>query len=145
MVTKTKILTGLLLTLFFRLAPAWLNTLRLIIRWMRLFLAPAATWKTPAPIIRPKPLLASWVSAMSAAPTFQAYPGFNTSDRILLEVNVAGGVFDFGILDTSQVHARTTTFTVRDYLSSGYSVQLTGSPPRNGSYTLSADEQCRLL
>lgn len=71
-----------------------------------------------------------------SSPNFQAYAGFNTSDRILLEVNVNGGTFDFGTLATDKVSARSTTFTVRDYLSSGYTVQLLGTPPRNGNYVL---------
>jgi len=72
-----------------------------------------------------------------SSPNFQAQAGFNTTDRILLELNVNGGVFDFGTLDTTQAVARTTTFTVRDYLSSGYTVQITGTPPRYAnSYTL---------
>jgi hypothetical protein len=71
-----------------------------------------------------------------SSPNFQAYAGFNTSDRILLEVVVNGGTFDFGTLSTTQASARSTTFTVRDYLSSGYTIQMLGTPPKNSNYTL---------
>jgi hypothetical protein len=71
-----------------------------------------------------------------SSPNFQAYAGFNTSDRILLELNVSGGVFDLGVLDTTQAAARSTTFTIRDYLSSGYTVQVVGHTPQNTNYFL---------
>lgn len=71
-----------------------------------------------------------------SSPNFQAYAGFNTSDRIVLEVIVNGGSFDFGTLSTTQAKARTTTFSVKDYLSSGYTVQVVGTPPKNTNYTL---------
>ncbi len=71
-----------------------------------------------------------------SSPNFQAYAGFNTSDRILLELNVAGGTFDLGTLDTAQAAARATTFTVRDFLSDGYTVQIVGKTPRNTNYFL---------
>lgn len=67
---------------------------------------------------------------------YQTYSGFNTTDKILLEVAVTGGVFDLGTLSTTQTKAITTTFTVRDYLSSGYVVQIGGNPPTNGNHSL---------
>jgi hypothetical protein len=73
-----------------------------------------------------------------SSPNFQANAGFNTTDRILLEVNVTGGVFDLGVLDTSQAKAQTTTFTVRDFLSSGYTVQIVGHTPQNTNHFLTA-------
>lgn len=71
-----------------------------------------------------------------SSPNFQAYAGFNTTNRILLELNVAGGVFDLGILDTSQARAVTTSFTVRDYLSTGYTLQVLGATPSNSGHFL---------
>jgi hypothetical protein len=71
-----------------------------------------------------------------SSPNFQAYAGFNTTDRIVLEVSVVGGIFDLGVLDTSQAKATTTTFTVRDYLSSGYTVQMVGATPSNSGHFL---------
>lgn len=71
-----------------------------------------------------------------SSPNFQAYAGFNTSDRIVLEVIVNGGTFDMGTLTTAQAKAQSTTFSVKDYLSSGYTVQVVGSPPKNSNYTL---------
>lgn len=71
-----------------------------------------------------------------SSPNFQAYAGFNTTNTILLELNVVGGVFDLGVLDTSQAKATTTTFTVRDYLSNGYTIQLLGATPSNSGHYL---------
>ena len=69
----------------------------------------------------------------SASTNYQAYSGFNTTDRPILELAVNGGTFNFGVLDTSVVSALTTTFTVRNYLASGYIVNLVGTPPKNNS------------
>ncbi|HUS26210.1 MAG TPA: hypothetical protein VMY99_02595 [Nevskiaceae bacterium] len=74
----------------------------------------------------------------SASNNYQMYGGFNTTDMPLLEVAVDGGAFDFGILDASTVHTITTTFRIRNYLSSGYVARLTGSAPDNGAHTLTA-------
>ncbi len=71
-----------------------------------------------------------------SSPNFQANAGFNTTNRILLELSVVGGVFDLGVLDTSQASAATTTFTVRDYLSSGYTIQMLGATPSNSGHYL---------
>jgi hypothetical protein len=138
MVTKTKILTGLLLALFFPVGTSLAQYASPSYQVDETFFGSGGNLENSSANYKAKTAAGELGVGNVSSPNFQAYPGFNTSDRILLEVNVAGGVFDFGILDTSQVHARTTTFTVRDYLSSGYSVQLTGSPPRNGSYILSA-------
>ena len=71
-----------------------------------------------------------------SSPNFQAYAGFNTTNRIVLELNVVGGIFDLGVLDTTQAHATSTTFTVRNYLSNGYTVQLLGATPSNSGHYL---------
>jgi hypothetical protein len=49
-----------------------------------------------------------------------------------LAVNVVGGVFDLGALSTSSVAATSTTFTVKNYVSNGYVVMLSGSAPTDG-------------
>lgn len=73
-----------------------------------------------------------------SSPNFQAYAGFNTTNTILMELNVTGGVFDMGVLDESQVKTQQTSFTVKDYLSTGYTVQLLGRPPSNSGHELAA-------
>lgn len=70
-----------------------------------------------------------------SSPNYQAYSGFNTTDVPLLEVSVTGGTFNLGTLDVNAVKAGNTTFTTRDYLSSGYTVQVLGQPPKNASGT----------
>lgn len=71
-----------------------------------------------------------------SSPNFQAFAGFNTTNTILMELNVSGGVFDMGVLDESQVKTQQTTFTVKDYLSTGYTVQVLGRPPSNSGHEL---------
>jgi hypothetical protein len=65
----------------------------------------------------------------SASANYQFNAGFNTTDQPLLEVAVNGGTYDMGILDYGSTGAVTASFTVRNYLSSGYVVVLTGDPP----------------
>lgn len=67
----------------------------------------------------------------TSSANFQAYSGFNTTDTPFLEVYVAGGTYDLGYLDISEVKAMTSVFTVRSYLSTGYTVRLGGKPPSN--------------
>jgi hypothetical protein len=75
----------------------------------------------------------------TSSANYQTYSGFNTTSEPVLEVAVTGGTFDFGVLSTAQVSAITTTFTVRNYLSSGYTVQIGGTAPKNNgsTYTMS--------
>jgi hypothetical protein len=76
----------------------------------------------------------------AASSNYQFNAGFNTTDEELLEVAVSGGVFDLGILDTTTISASSTTFTVRNYLASGYVVRLNGSAPQSpgGTYTFAS-------
>jgi hypothetical protein len=66
-------------------------------------------------------------NASSANYQFQA--GFNTTDIPLLEFVVNGGTFDMGVLDYGITGTATATFSVRNYLSSGYVITMHGSPP----------------
>lgn len=75
---------------------------------------------------------------LSSSPNYQAYAGFNTTNTVLLELNVNGGTFDMGVLDQNQVKTQQATFSVKDYLSTGYTVQLVGRPPSNSGHELTA-------
>jgi hypothetical protein len=72
----------------------------------------------------------------SASTNFQTYSGFNTTDKPVLEVFVTGGTYNLGVLSTTGVSAVSTVFTVRSYLSSGYTVRMGGGAPKNNTYTL---------
>lgn len=76
----------------------------------------------------------------SASANYQFYGGFNTSDRPLLEFAVNGGVYDLGNIDASITGSAVATFTIRNYLSSGYVVLMNGSPPAatGSAYALAA-------
>jgi hypothetical protein len=71
----------------------------------------------------------------SASNNYQFQGGFNTSDRPLLEVAVNGGEYDMGFIDASTTGSAVATFTVRNYLSSGYVIQLNGNAPSLTSTT----------
>lgn len=66
---------------------------------------------------------------LSSSANYQFHAGFNTSDKPLLEVAVNGGEYDMGVLDASTTGAVAASFTVRNYLSNGYVVMLTGNAP----------------
>lgn len=68
----------------------------------------------------------------SSSANYQANSGFNTTDAPVLELNVSGGVFNLGLVDSSAAKYTSTTFSVRSYLSSGYIVKLVGTSPVNG-------------
>lgn len=76
----------------------------------------------------------------AASNNYQFQAGFNTSDEPVLEFAVNGGIYDLGVLDASAPGAVTATFTVRNYLSSGYVVIVNGTSPTlsDGMHTLAA-------
>jgi hypothetical protein len=53
-----------------------------------------------------------------------------------LDVIVDPGESNLGILSSSQTASKTTTVSVRSYLSGGYMLQVTGSPPKYKDHTL---------
>lgn len=63
----------------------------------------------------------------------QANAGFNTKQEPYLEVSVTGGATDLGDLSSSSTATTTSTFYVRAYLASGYSVVIASDPPSYGS------------
>lgn len=73
---------------------------------------------------------------------YQVQGGFNTSDEPILELAVSGGTYDLGTLDAAVTHGAQATFTIRNYLSSGYVVRLAGALPQMtsgaNSHTLAA-------
>lgn len=88
---------------------------------------------------RAKQAAGGLVVGNTASGQYQLYGGFNTNDTPLLEFAVLGGTYDLGILDYGTTNFVTASFTVRNYLSSGYVVTLTGDAPSTtdgGMHTL---------
>jgi hypothetical protein len=69
----------------------------------------------------------------AASAHYQFYGGFNTTDQPLLEFAVSGGTYDLGTIDPTTTGAVQATFTVRNYLSSGYVVILNGTTPSSSN------------
>ncbi len=69
---------------------------------------------------------------------YNAQFGSNTTAEPLLEVITQAGTTDMGVLDTNVTGTATAYIKVRNYLSGGYIVQLTGSPPSQGRHALTA-------
>lgn len=60
-----------------------------------------------------------------------------TDSEPLLEVIVNPGDSNLGELTTERTATKTTTIQVRNYLSGGYMIQVTGAPPKYKNHTLS--------
>lgn len=72
----------------------------------------------------------------SSANTTASFGSIPTDSEPLLEVIVDPGESNLGVLTTEKTATKTTTVRVRNYLSSGYIVQIMGDPPKYGDHTL---------
>lgn len=62
---------------------------------------------------------------------YSARGGFNTDREAVLEMSVASGVVDLGVLDATTTKTGTKTFSVRTFPAYGYSVIIDGTSPTN--------------
>ena len=74
----------------------------------------------------------------SSSASYSALSGANTTDQPLLEVTVAGGNQDMGVLDSTHTGTATNSIKVRTYLSNGYTLQITGATPSQGIHHITA-------
>jgi hypothetical protein len=72
----------------------------------------------------------------TSSSNYKSVASFNTSDTPLLEVIVTGGEHDLGVLDTDTTASLTEEIKVRNYLSNGYVMQISGAPPSVPGHTL---------
>ncbi len=73
-------------------------------------------------------------SASSA--NYSAQLGSNTTDEPLVEVTVTGGNQDLGTVDSTAPGTAIMLIKVRDYLTDGYVMEITGAAPSQGTHTL---------
>lgn len=71
-----------------------------------------------------------------SSPNYQAHAGFNTDRTPFLQFIVNGTNTDIGVLSTSTTSTTTATFSVKNYLSSGYQVVTVSNPPKNNAYSM---------
>lgn len=74
----------------------------------------------------------------TSSPNYQAHAGFNTDRTPYLQFIVNGTNTDIGALSTGSTATTTGTFSVKNYLSSGYSVVTVSNPPKYNTYTMHA-------
>ena len=74
----------------------------------------------------------------SSSSNYQTNSGFNTTAQPGLMLTVNQSSFDLGILSTILSSSTTATFSVSDYTSYGYSVQVFGAPPIYNGHQLTA-------
>ena len=72
----------------------------------------------------------------SASSNFQATSGTRTSPDPVLSFAITNGNLDFGSFSAATTSTATAKFAVTNYTSYGYTVQILGTPPTNGSRTL---------
>lgn len=69
---------------------------------------------------------------------YQAYGGFNTTRQPSLEVAVLKSDVDMGLIKPDTTGVGTAEFQVKAYLASGYTIQIAGTPPMNGTRSVAA-------
>lgn len=74
----------------------------------------------------------------SASSNFQIAAGHTTTNDPNLSVVVSGTPISFPAFSTATASTATTTFSVLNYTSYGYIVQLVGTPPTNGATSVTA-------
>lgn len=72
----------------------------------------------------------------AASSNFQVEAGSQTDPDPVLSFSIDDGDADFGSFSATDATTSTTTFSVTNYTSYGYVVQITGTPPTNGSHSI---------
>jgi len=74
----------------------------------------------------------------AASSNFQIEAGSKTSPDPVLSFSLTSGAVNFGVFTPSNATVATASFSVSNYTSYGYVVQITGSSPSNGVHTINA-------
>jgi hypothetical protein len=74
----------------------------------------------------------------SASANFQTQAGNKTTNDPALAFTVNNGSVNLGNFSPGAAATATSTFSVSNYTSYGYAVQIVGNPPSNGSHIISA-------
>jgi hypothetical protein len=74
----------------------------------------------------------------SKSDNFQVEAGSKTTPDPTLSFGVTSPNATFGNFSATTTATATATFTVSNYTSYGYAVQIVGSPPKNGNHTITA-------
>lgn len=74
----------------------------------------------------------------TSSPNYQAQGGFNTDRQPYLQFTVSNTNIDLGKLSTTSTKTATASFSIKAYLSHGYSVVNASDPPSNNGYVMQA-------
>lgn len=74
----------------------------------------------------------------AASATYQVEAGSKTTNDPALSFSFSNSNANFGSFSPSSASVSTATFSISNYTSFGYVVQIVGSPPKNGSSTINA-------
>ncbi len=78
------------------------------------------------------------VAGSISSDNYGASAGSDSTDIPTVEVLVTDASHDLGVLSATATATATSTIAVRTYLSNGYVMQITGSPPKQGSHAIIA-------
>lgn len=78
------------------------------------------------------------IAGNSASANFQTQAGNKTTNDPALSFSVNGASTNFGNFTPANASVATSSFSVSNYTSYGYVVQILGNPPSNGSRTIGA-------
>lgn len=85
--------------------------------------------------------LGDTAAGLMESSNFRAQAGGATTSEPLLEVAASGGFANLGTLDPTRTSTLSMTVSVRNYLTGGYVVQITGEPPGYESHRLASLEE----
>lgn len=77
-------------------------------------------------------------SGNSTGTNYQINAGHQTTNDPALSFSINTAAANLGSFSTTAAATTTATFSVLDYTSYGYSVQIYGNPPTNGAHTIAA-------
>jgi hypothetical protein len=94
---------------------------------------PGGTLNSTSPNYKARQNLGSTGSGFTSSTTYGANAGFLTPETPFLEMTVTAGNINLGNLSSGSTATGTSTFSIRAYLDSGYSVLTMSDPPKNES------------
>lgn len=100
------------------------------------FIGPGGSIESNSPSYRTQSTLGDTAVGQSDSAAYSTASGFNTTNDPRLAMTVNTSSINFGLLSTAAATTATSTFSVLNYTSYGYSVFTVGSPPTMGSHTL---------
>lgn len=102
------------------------------------FIGGGGTIDSSSPNYKAQDSIGATAAGDGRSTNYRAQSGATTTNDPMLEFSVSTSSVSLGSLLTSQTATGTASFSVRNYTSNGYIVQLVGNTPTSGSHSLAA-------